>query len=72
MSVNLDLTFMPWGALAAGLLTGNYNDDPKAGSRLTDHGWGGLEEHRPAVAREVAAVAQEIGASSRTTWAPST
>ncbi|HEV3399803.1 MAG TPA: aldo/keto reductase [Actinomycetes bacterium] len=63
MSVNLDLTFMPWGALAAGLLTGKYNDDLKAGGRLTDHGWGGLEEHRLAVAREVAAVAREVGAT---------
>ena len=63
MSTNLDLTFMAWGALAAGLLTGKYNEDPSAGGRLTDHGWGGLEDRRLAVAREVAAVAEEIGAT---------
>ena len=63
LTVNLDLTFMAWGALGAGLLTGKYNQDAKAGGRLTDHGWGGLEEPRLAVAREVAAVAQEVGAT---------
>ncbi|MDQ3896662.1 MAG: aldo/keto reductase [Actinomycetota bacterium] len=64
MTVNLDLTFMAWGALAAGLLTGKYNENPTGdGGRIATAGWGGLEERKLAVAREVAAVAADIGAT---------
>ena len=63
MTANLDLAFMAWGALGAGLLTGKYNENTAASGRLTDHGWGGLEDHRLAIAGEVAAVAAEIGAT---------
>ncbi len=64
LTANLDLAFTAWGALGAGLLTGKYNDDPTGGGgRIATAGWGGLEERKLAVAREVAAVAKEIGAS---------
>jgi len=64
MSVNLDITFIAWGALASGLLTGKYNDDPTGGGGRIHSTDGGLEEHKLAVAREVVAVAGEIGASA--------
>ena len=62
MSVNLDITFTAWGALGSGLLTGKYNDDPSGGGgRIADSG--GLDDRKLAVAREVVAVAAEVGAS---------
>ena len=65
MSRNLDLAFTAWGALGAGLLTGKYNDDPTGGGgRIHSARWGGLEERKMAVAREVVAVAKEIGVSA--------
>ena len=65
MSRNLDIAFTAWGALGAGLLTGKYNDDPTGGGgRIHSAGWGALEEHKLAIAREVAAVAKEIGCSA--------
>ncbi|CAA9255857.1 MAG: putative aryl-alcohol dehydrogenase [uncultured Acidimicrobiales bacterium] len=65
MSVNLDIAFTAWGALGAGLLTGKYNDDPTGdGGRIHSAGWGSLEEHKMAIAREVAAVAEDVGASA--------
>jgi aryl-alcohol dehydrogenase-like predicted oxidoreductase len=65
LSVNLDLSFTAWGALAAGLLTGKYNDDPTGGGgRIATAGWADLEEDKLAVAREVVAVADEIGATA--------
>lgn len=65
MSRNLDLAFTAWGALGTGLLTGKYNDDPTGGGgRIHSAGWGSLEERKLAVAREVVAVAEEIGASA--------
>ncbi len=64
MSRNLDIAFTAWGALGAGLLTGKYNDDPTGGGgRIHSAGWGALEEHKLAIAREVVAVAGEIGCS---------
>lgn len=64
MTKNLDLAFTAWGALGAGLLSGKYNDDPTGGGgRIHTAGWGGLSDTRLAVAREVVAVAREIGAT---------
>jgi aryl-alcohol dehydrogenase-like predicted oxidoreductase len=64
MSRNLDIAFTAWGALGTGLLTGKYNDDPTGGGgRIHSAGWGALEEHKLAIAREVVAVAKEIGCS---------
>ena len=64
MSQNLEVAFTAWGALGAGILTGKYNDDPTGGGgRIYSAGWGELEERKLAIAREVAAVAGEIGAS---------
>ncbi|HWI05249.1 MAG TPA: aldo/keto reductase, partial [Acidimicrobiales bacterium] len=34
------------------------------GGRIHSAGWGGLEEHKLAIAREVAAVAKELGCSA--------
>ncbi len=65
MSRNLDIAFTAWGALGTGLLTGKYNDDPTGGGgRIHSAGWGALEEHKLAIAREVVAVAKEIGCSA--------
>ncbi len=65
MSVNLDIGFTAWGALGTGLLTGKYNNDPTGGGgRIHSAGWGGLEAHKLAIAREVVAVAEEMGASA--------
>jgi aryl-alcohol dehydrogenase-like predicted oxidoreductase len=64
MSRNLDIAFTAWGALGTGLLTGKYNDDPTGGGgRIHSAGWGTLEEHKLAIAREVVAVAGDIGCS---------
>ena len=47
------------------MLTGKYNDDPTGGGgRIHSANWGALEEHKLAIAREVAAVAGEIGATA--------
>ena len=62
MSVNLDVAFTAWGALGAGVLTGKYNDDA-GGTRGRAAEWGALDDRKLAVAREVAAVAGEIGAT---------
>jgi aryl-alcohol dehydrogenase-like predicted oxidoreductase len=65
MSRNLDLAFTAWGALGTGLLTGKYNNDPTGGGgRIHSAGWGELEEHKLAIAREVVSVAEELGASA--------
>lgn len=65
MSQNLDIAFTAWGALGAGLLTGKYNDDPTGGGgRIYSAGWGTIEEHKLAIAREVVAVAGEIGCTA--------
>jgi len=65
MSQDLDLAFTAWGALGTGLLTGKYNNDPTGGGgRIHSAGWGELEEHKLAIAREVVAVAEELGASA--------
>lgn len=65
MSQNLDIAFTAWGALGTGLLTGKYNDDPTGGGgRIYSAGWGTLEEHKLAIAREVVAVAGDIGCSA--------
>ena len=61
MCRNLDISFTAWGALGAGVLSGKYNDDPNAGGRAA--AWGAVEERKLAVAREVAAVAGEVGAT---------
>ena len=64
MSRNLDIAFTAWGGLGAGILTGKYNDDPTGGGgRIHSAGWGALEEHKMAIAREVVAVADDVGAS---------
>jgi aryl-alcohol dehydrogenase-like predicted oxidoreductase len=65
MTVNLDLAFTAWGALGAGVLTGKYNDDPTGGGgRIHTAGWGSLEEHKLAIAREVVAVAGDLGVTA--------
>ena len=65
MSGNLDIAFTAWGALGAGLLSGKYNDDPTGGGgRIHSAGWGALEEHKMVIAREVVAVAGDIGCSA--------
>ncbi|MGI8983807.1 MAG: aldo/keto reductase [Acidimicrobiales bacterium] len=64
ISRNLDIAFTAWGALATGLLTGKYNDDPTGGGgRIHAANWGTLEERKLAIAREVVTVAKEIGCS---------
>jgi aryl-alcohol dehydrogenase-like predicted oxidoreductase len=65
MSKNLDIAFTAWGGLGAGLLTGKYIDDPTGGGgRIHSAGWGELEEHKMAIAREVVAVARDVGATA--------
>ena len=65
LTVNLDLAFTAWGALGTGLLTGKYNNDPTGGGgRIYSAGWGGLEERKLAIAGQVVAVAEEIGATA--------
>jgi aryl-alcohol dehydrogenase-like predicted oxidoreductase len=65
MSQNLEIGFTAWGALGVGLLTGKYNDDKTGGGgRIHSANWGTIEEHKLAIAREVSAVAAEIGASA--------
>jgi aryl-alcohol dehydrogenase-like predicted oxidoreductase len=64
MSQNLEIAFTAWAALGAGLLTGKYNDDPTGGGgRIHSANWGAIEEHKLTIAREVAAVAADIGAT---------
>jgi len=64
MTHNLDLAFTAWGALGSGVLTGKYNDDRTAGGEGgRAASWGALQEHKLAIAREVAAVAGELGAT---------
>ncbi len=65
MTQNLDLAFTAWGALGTGLLTGKYNNDPTGGGgRIHSANWGGLEEHKLEIAREVVAVAEELGVTA--------
>jgi aryl-alcohol dehydrogenase-like predicted oxidoreductase len=65
MTRNLDMAFTAWGALGTGLLTGKYNDDPTGGGgRIHSANWGTLEERKLTIAREVSAVAAEIGCSA--------
>jgi aryl-alcohol dehydrogenase-like predicted oxidoreductase len=61
MSINLDISFMAWGALGTGVLTGKYNQDRSTGGRAAN--WGNVDEHKLAIAAEVIAVAKELGAS---------
>ena len=64
MSRHLDIAFTAWGALGTGLLTGKYNDDPTGGGgRIYSAGWGEVEERKLAIARQVSAVAKDIGAT---------
>ncbi len=61
MARALDLAVTPWGILEAGILSGKYNDSkPDEGRAKT---WG-VSERALTIAREVAAVAKEIGCSS--------
>jgi aryl-alcohol dehydrogenase-like predicted oxidoreductase len=65
MSQNLDIAFTAWAALGAGLLSGKYNEDPTGGGgRIHSANWGTIEDHKLAIAREVAAVAGELGATA--------
>ncbi len=65
MTRNLDMAFTAWGALGTGLLTGKYNNDPTGGGgRIHSAGWGTLEEHKLAIAREVVAVAEQLGVTA--------
>ncbi len=65
MSQHLDIAFTAWAALGAGLLSGKYNEDPTGGGgRIHSANWGTIEDHKLAIAREVAAVAGELGATA--------
>jgi len=62
MAKALDLAVTPWAPLAGGALTGKYltqNDDPKRIQEGSER----LNERSTAIAKEVVAVANEIGAS---------
>jgi aryl-alcohol dehydrogenase-like predicted oxidoreductase len=58
MARALDLAVTPWSVLAAGVLTGKYNEAADAAGRASR--WGKSERHL-AIARELQAVAAEAG-----------
>jgi aryl-alcohol dehydrogenase-like predicted oxidoreductase len=58
MARALDLTFTPWGTLEGGALTGKYLEDSDEPRR-----YDGAGEKTNALAREVIAVAEELGAT---------
>ena len=62
MSVNLDISFTAWGALGTGVLTGKYNQDPTGGGGRAGT-WGDVDNRKLAIAAEVVAVAEELGAT---------
>jgi aryl-alcohol dehydrogenase-like predicted oxidoreductase len=59
MAQALDIGVAAWSPLAAGLLSGKYNADPSTPGRATQ--WGGISERNLAIAKEVVALASEIG-----------
>lgn len=61
MSRALDLAVTPWGIVGSGILSGKYNSDPKTEGRASSRGQ--IDERSLAIAGEVVAVAQEIGAT---------
>jgi aryl-alcohol dehydrogenase-like predicted oxidoreductase len=61
MARALDIAVTPWSVLGAGVLTGKYNQDPKATGRVAR--WGAAERDL-AIAAEVRAVAEELGCSA--------
>lgn len=58
MARELDLAVTPWSVLGAGVLTGKYNNGKPEVGRATR--WE-ISEHHLKIAREVAAVAEEMG-----------
>src|SRR5918992_1303720 len=58
MARSLELAFTPWGTLEGGALTGKYLSDSDEPRR-----YGGAGERVNAIAREVLAVAEEVGAT---------
>lgn len=60
MARTLDLAVTPWGILGSGVLSGKYNQDAATEGRASRTG---LKDRPVAIAREVAAVALEIGCS---------
>ena len=60
MARALDLAVTPWGILGSGVLSGKYNQDDATEGRASRTG---LKDRPVAIAREVAAVAGEIGCS---------
>jgi aryl-alcohol dehydrogenase-like predicted oxidoreductase len=64
MARSLDLTFVAWGALASGLLTGKYASVGTAGRLTVKRDVGHLfSERNVRIVQEVAQVAAEIGAT---------
>lgn len=61
MSRALDLCVTPWGPLASGILSGKYNKDAEAAGRAKMRGQ--IDDRSLAIAAEVIAVAEEIGAT---------
>ena len=65
MADALGLAFVAWAPLGAGLLTGKYLDDVARGRLAESEMYRGLlTERNEAIAREVAAVAADIGCSA--------
>jgi aryl-alcohol dehydrogenase-like predicted oxidoreductase len=62
MTRGMDLSFVAWGILASGLLTGKYATGASTGGRLEIVGQAGKEDQRAAdVVQAVAGVAEELG-----------
>jgi len=64
MCKKLDLAMMVWAPLGAGLYTGKYTRGNQPPGRLTEDKWGVPSDDRLVIAREVDAIADEIGCSS--------
>ncbi|WP_455143014.1 aldo/keto reductase [Candidatus Hodarchaeum mangrovi] len=64
MCKKFDLAMTVWAPLGAGLYTGKYTRNNQPPGRLTEDKWGVPSEDRLEIAREVDAIADEIGCSS--------
>lgn len=64
MAKALDLGITAWGALGTGFLTGKYTRQDNSEGRLAMMGGAPEDEHKLTVAREVDAIADEIGCTS--------
>jgi aryl-alcohol dehydrogenase-like predicted oxidoreductase len=59
MARSLDLAVTPWSVLGAGILTGKYNEGQRVDGRAAR--WDAIPERHLEIAREVQAVAHEVG-----------